>query len=228
MLSTTWPVPSRSLKCLTVGPTKANTRTNRVFVQAKFPDPCRKSLRFSEILYQFSVAPIALLFTPRCPADIAGFVIAMLIWVSVKRMIRRWCRTHIVKKCGERSRPLFAYRNSFASVIRKLLGIFWIAPSLHCCPARILVRSLSVSGCVAMFRNAVDMQAATRLVSSASQVMHVGKRFSAAGACAMPRILFPHFWSRANNSQSAKYQVCQIKSFHAIIVGVADYLYKEQ
>lgn len=63
--------------------------------------PFWKALYFTSELIQFTIIPIPVLFFGRSPSTISWFVVPFSIWKTIKRMICRWCRTHIAQECRE-------------------------------------------------------------------------------------------------------------------------------
>jgi hypothetical protein len=85
---------------------------------------------------------IICLFLVGGPADIPWFVIAVIIWVTIKRPIRRflalwyrWFRADIAQELREVIYPLRAYRNPFFDAISFLV----LAARLHVLPRLIFI-----------------------------------------------------------------------------------------
>lgn len=97
------------------------------------------------------IALVSLLFSVCCPPAIIWTVIAVFVWISIKRLSGR-SFPHVLKKVFKGSPPLaYFYSLSPIALVVWLIGI--CAPSPHCAPNCVSIGFGASVNCVPLSRN---------------------------------------------------------------------------
>ena len=98
----------------------------------KFFGPLLQKHRASVVLNSNGISSICCLVFPAGPATVTRFVVAIIVRITVERIIRR-ALAHICKKVLKLS-PLLADLYSSTSVVVPIRMVFIGTPSQHVCP----------------------------------------------------------------------------------------------
>lgn len=114
--------------------------SKRVVVDSQFYRPVANAMSFAIKSNQIQSAFVAALFAVCRPPAITGFVISVVIWVSINRMPGRRTFTHIRKEVLKRFKPTVAYFYAPTAIIFIAQGVSIQASVFQRLPAFIFRR----------------------------------------------------------------------------------------
>ena len=139
-----WLSTNGSRECFFVAPSLVNSPSKSCFWNAELLRPLGNTFRFTIECQQSVIRSVSVLLRVCRPTAVSGFVIAVLIWEAIYRMVRRWSRSHVCHEVVKRGLPSLANRNSSSSVIGEILIGLQQASFFHGTPALVFARKRTV------------------------------------------------------------------------------------
>src|SRR5262249_43518935 len=104
--------------------------------------PLRNILLLTIPLHNVIAASVIGLFLKSRPSNIARLIVAIIVWIAIQGMLRRWTRTHIRQEVLERFLPSSTNDNAVLSV----------SPVRPTSPDHVVITTVSAGATHPMFR----------------------------------------------------------------------------
>lgn len=109
---------------------------------ARFARPLCYCHALTAVFKKHILSGVVLLIDSRCPADVAGFVVAVWIREAVKGILGRWTRPYVCIKVLERMKPTLTHGYSTTTIMTKCWILRRRATMFHSRPCAIFWRML--------------------------------------------------------------------------------------
>lgn len=113
---------------------RVSTLANAGDRDPKFARPFAYALRSSVVRDERVASRVIALFPLRCPSHVPGLVVAVLVWVAIKRMFLRRPRANVGREVVDRVNPTLAYGDAPPAVGWVIWARRVQAPLLHSVP----------------------------------------------------------------------------------------------
>jgi hypothetical protein len=150
------------------------------------------------------------LFAPRCPSHVGWFVMSIVIWITVQRMLHTWTRADIYYKVVE-TFPSLANANSPSAILGEVVAIRIGATVQHGSP-RVVLGAFART----MFGYSFFEEASAGETAPCFQRASYDGLFCTALASTKPSgfVAVTAVWLSGNDCKSTKYPADEISAFH--------------